>query len=760
MSALARVPFLTQIRRSFQTSVTQKAMLCLGLPIVGITILSAAFNYERTRSTVERQTKFQMQEHLSERSQRESQIFQLAQKNHIHLKQVLLKQLSKARSINPDRTFDTLFHRWSDGTLRNFPQSQPIAQFDTEESASIFIGRGVELTRPLKQEILLFKSLADIYGPAWSTIFIDTWINSSANVSTNYWNGTPWALQAPSNLDINQEEYGSIAHKNQNPDRTSRWTGLYFDPAPQKWMVSLVTPVDDAQGNHVASIGNDIVLDDLMSRTLNELLPNTRNLMLSTDGRIIVDSNLGQAGTVPEDSKNKDPMVQEILKTARTMRDPFTITESSDRQHLVGIAPLSGTDWYLVILYPKKFIDQQALSATLPLVLFAGTVLVLEILYIYFILRNQISQPLQQLVSATRKISDNDFQLDLKTDRPDEIGDLSRSFTQMAWELEHSFDQLEQQNLTLESQVNDRTQALTQALEELQSTQSQLIQSEKMSSLGQMIAGIAHEINNPVSFIHGNLNPAKHYITDLLTHLSLYQTKASPNELDDHAEEIDLEFLMEDLPKLLRSMQIGTDRIREIVLSLRNFSRLDESDLKTVSVHDGIESTLLILNHRFKLDHPQFPAEIQLKKHYSALMAIDCFPSQLNQVIMNLLGNSIDALESVTTAPLRPDWQPTIVITTTQQENTIQIRIQDNGPGIPPAVQSRIFDPFFTTKTVGKGTGLGLSISRQIITAKHHGTIVCHSNPTDGTTFTLTLPIHQPKIQALSQNSPADFAVI
>jgi two-component system, NtrC family, sensor kinase len=731
-------------------------MLCLGLPLVGITVLSAIVNYERTRSTVETQTKFQIQEHLSERSQRESQVFQLAQKNHIYLKRVLLEKLKTVRSIDsdPDPAFDVLLRPWSDGTLRNFPQSQPIEQFDTERSASIFMGRGVKLTRPLKQEILLFKSLADTYGPAWNTVFIDTWINSSANVSINYWNGTPWALQAPSNLDINQEEYGYIAHKKHNPDRTARWTGLYFDAAPQKWMVSLVTPVDDAQGNHVASIGNDIVLDDLMSRTRNELLPNTRNLMVSKEGRIIVDSQLGPPATVPEDSQNPDPMVKEILESARKMRAPMAITESSDRQHLVGISALAGTDWYLVMLYPKQLIDQQAWSSTLPLILFAGGVLVLEIFYIYFILRNQISQPLQQLVAVTRKISHHDFRLDLTTDRPDEIGDLSRSVTQMAWELEHSFQQLENQNLTLESQVSDRTQALTQALEELQATQSQLIQSEKMSSLGQMIAGIAHEINNPVSFIHGNLNPAKRYITDLLQHLHLYKTKAQAEEIEAHGEEIDLEFLMADLPKLLGSMQIGTDRIREIVLSLRNFSRLDEADLKTVRVHDGIESTLLILNHRLKLDHPQFPSGIQLEKHYGDLTAIDCFPSQLNQVIMNLLANSLDALEDLTTTPPTPDWQPTIVITTTQQDDLIQIRIQDNGNGIPEDIQSRIFDPFFTTKTIGKGTGLGLSISHQIITVKHHGTIVCHSNSSEGTQFTITLPIrHLSELHCTTQCS-------
>ncbi len=739
---------VAQISRSFQTSIARKVMLLWGVPIVGLASLSASLGYHHHLNDLEEDTQEKLKAYLSERSQRESQIFQLAKNNHTHLKQVILERLPAARAIDPDPEFNALIHPWSDGTRRNFPQSAPITSFDTRKSATVFIGRGVTLTRALKQDVLLFKSLADSYGAAWNSSFVDTWINSSANISNTYWQGSPWALQAPSNLDINQEEFGYIAHKNRNPDRTSRWTGLYFDPAAQKWMVSLVTPVDDAQGNHIATFGNDIVLDDLISRTRNEFIPGSRNLIISKQGRLIVDSKFG--GKADEQynrpiDEGHDPILKNILDQALGMTRPIEITQSIDHQNLIGIAPLSGTDWYFVTLYPKQLFYNHAVEYTLPLFfLMTGTV-ILEVLVIYIVLRKQILTPLHQLLFATRKVSDNDFNLNLTIDRPDEIGQVSRSFTQMAEALEASFTQLELQNDTLESQVSDRTQALTQALEELKITQTQLIQSEKMSSLGQMIAGIAHEINNPVSFIHGNLNPAKHYITDLLQHLHLYQTQANPTTLQDHAEEIDLEFLTSDLPKLLSSMQIGTDRIREIVLSLRNFSRLDEADLKTVMVHDGIESTLLILNHRFKLDYPGFPSGIQLEKSYGDLRAIECFPGQLNQVIMNLLVNSLDALEDLTTTPPTPDWRPTIVITTTQQDDLIQIRIQDNGNGIPEEIQSRIFDPFFTTKPIGQGTGLGLSISHQIITVKHHGTIACESTPNQGTTFIITLPIYQPE---------------
>ena len=562
-------------------------------------------------------------------------------------------------------------------------------------------------------------------------------------------------------MDINQEEYGYIAHKNNNPDRTPRWTGVYRDTAAQKWMVSLVTPVDDAQGNHVASIGNDIVLDDLLGRTENEHLPGTRNIILSREGRLIVDSQRQADPKALQVSRSidflRDPILQDVLEKAYGMTTPIALTQSIDGQSIVGISPLAGTDWYFVTLYPNHLIAQQAIVQTLPIVFLTACTLILEILYIYFILRNQIVHPLQQIVFATRKVSDNNFDLNLNTTRPDEIGELSRSVTQMADALELSFTALEHQNETLESQVADRTADLTQALEELQLTQTQLIQSEKMSGLGQMVAGIAHEINNPVSFIHGNLNPSKTYITDILQHLHLYQSGATTHDIQTHAEEIDLEFLTADFPKILASMQIGTDRIREIVLSLRNFSRLDESDRKTVDIHEGIESTLLILNHRLKL-HTE---TIRIQKNYGTFSSIACFPSQLNQVIMNLLSNSIDALDMPMLHP------PTITITTTASiaQNYLQIRIQDNGSGIPKDVQSRMFDPFYTTKAIGKGTGLGLSISYQIITLKHHGTLVCHSSPECGTTFTITLPIDptalpitQPVTQPLSLERSLELA--
>ncbi|PZV14624.1 MAG: hypothetical protein DCF22_08485 [Leptolyngbya sp.] len=296
------------------------------------------------------------------------------------------------------------------------------------------------------------------------------------------------------------------------------------------------------------------------------------------------------------------------------------------------------------------------------------------------------------------------------------------------------------------NQTQQKTQQLERSLQELKHLQLHLVQSEKMSALGQLVAGIAHEINNPVNFIYGNINYVDTYTRDLLELLQLYEqydTSASV-EVQEKLELMDLDFLAEDLPKLLKSMKMGSERIREIVLSLRNFSRLDQAEAKEVNIHEGLDSTLRILQHRLKPTSLRFGIEVI--KNYGTLPLVDCLAGQLNQVFMNLLANAIDALQEFYES-LPPDArlqeQGKITITTQAIDSDwVHISIQDNGSGIPVEVQSKLFDPFFTTKPVGKGTGLGLSISYQVI-ERHGGTLEYLPLPNRGAEFLIKIPIRQ-----------------
>ncbi|MEA5602381.1 sensor histidine kinase [Nostoc sp. UHCC 0252] len=308
---------------------------------------------------------------------------------------------------------------------------------------------------------------------------------------------------------------------------------------------------------------------------------------------------------------------------------------------------------------------------------------------------------------------------------------------------------LEETNCRLEMQVAERTAKLEyknlqlqQTLQELQYTQVQLIQTEKMSSLGQLVAGVAHEINNPVNFIYGNLIHIREYSQQLLTLIKLYQQENCNynSEITSLIDKIDLEFIIDDMPKILSSMEVGTERICEIVLTLRNFSRLDEAEMKPVDIHEGINSTLLILQHRLKENHKQ--QEIAIIKNYGNLPLIECYVGGLNQVFMNIFSNAIDALDEHK-GNFKKNLSSIIVHTQVKNEESVIISIKDNGPGITEEVKSRLFDPFFTTKPVGKGTGLGLSISYQIIVDKHKGKINCISAPGKGTEFVIEIPIKQ-----------------
>jgi len=351
-----------------------------------------------------------------------------------------------------------------------------------------------------------------------------------------------------------------------------------------------------------------------------------------------------------------------------------------------------------------------------------------------------ILRPLRQVQTiAHRMTQEEDFSIRLDVSGKDEVADLAHSFNQLvAW-------------------IKNYIQELNQTLADLKQAQSQLVHSEKMSSLGQMVAGIAHEINNPVNYVVGNLEYANAYTEKLLQLQALYQKHfpQPPEEINAALREMDIEFLRKDFPQLLASLKIGTERIYDIVTSLRRFSRLDEADYKVVDVHEAIDTTLVLLQHRLK-EQGSRPA-IEIKKHYGHLPPIECYPGPINQVFMNLLVNAIDAIEDTLNtntdkSSSKSSSIGTITIHTALQNDAwVRVKIMDTGCGIPDSIKTRIFDPFFTTKPVGTGTGMGLSICYQIVHELHSGHLECLSSPREGTCFEIYLPLIQSLKKDLSE---------
>ncbi len=546
------------------------------------------------------------------------------------------------------------------------------------------------------------------------------------------------------------------------------WTRIYtyYDPAyPPYIAASAGSPVYDASKKLIGVVGVDIHLLKLSEflRTLN-ISRSGQVFIIERDGMLVANSCQEQPFTVTKNEikrlKATDSPNQVVQGIAKQLQQSIpnlqTITNTQELQanfqgehYNVHIAPWRdqyGLDWLVVTSIPQSAFMSQINANTLTTILLCFGALVVATTSGIFTGR-WIAHPILRLNQASQAMAAGDLDQTITEGNIQELNALAHSFNHMAGQLRESFIALENSNAELEARVEERTFELKTALSELQRTQAQVIQSEKMSSLGQLVAGIAHEINNPVNFIHGNITHLDEYTQNLLEMIYLYQERHSSHdpEIEALAEEIDLEFLIEDLQKMLSSMKMGTERIRNIVLSLRNFSRMDEAEFKAVDIHEGIESTLLILQHRLK-DKPDSPT-IEVIRDYGNLPQVECYPGQLNQVLMNILVNAMDAFDEVdikrTYQQIQENPSQITIRTSVVDSQLVEIVIADNAQGMPESVQKRIFDPFFTTKPVGKGTGMGMAISYQIITEKHSGKLQCFSSLGEGTKFIIQVPIRQ-----------------
>ncbi|OYD98096.1 histidine kinase [Nostoc sp. 'Peltigera membranacea cyanobiont' 210A] len=488
--------------------------------------------------------------------------------------------------------------------------------------------------------------------------------------------------------------------------------------------------------------------------------------IVSPNGQTLARS--GDALQNPPYASIHPELTQVLEQVSQTGSETSLRTTIDGKAVLVEILPFSSTMFgqanrrgMTIAILDVEELQQQAWKtfSTSTFTLLVGMSAILALMTV--MIQRSVLHPLQRLNKAVTDSQSIDHFV-MPTGLPDnEIQFLAHTIQAAATRVE-AYQQLEQEVaqrkqaeaalLASEAQLRQQAQDLEKAIQDLQQVQMQIIQSEKMSALGNLVAGVAHEINNPVGFLKGSLSNATEYVQDLLNHLHHYQ-QAYPNpssNIQDHAEEIDLEFLAEDLPKLILSMKGATDRVGDISTSLRTFSRSDTEHPVQFNLYQGLDSTLLILKYRLKANELR-PA-IEVVRLYDKIPTITCFSGQLNQVFMNILANAIDALEesnqrqSYEYLKQHPN-RITIKIGLTEDQQSVIVRIKDNGIGMTDDVKQKIFEHLFTTKGVGKGTGLGLAIARQVIVDKHHGTLNCISSPGNGTEFIIEIPVQQAAYQ-------------
>lgn len=677
-------------------SLTRTTLIKMSMRIALIIIVTALMSYWHIMSHLEWATVNQLEKYILERGQRESHLFKLAQDNHILLKQEFIERLKELGHQDPKEQFEQLFVKWSDGTTRPRPKDQAPEQYDTFHNPGTYIDDQVEINADIRRRVIVSYELMKTYGPAWRNRFVNTYVCMPENISVDYWPKEPWSIKAQADIDIPKEEYFYISTPKNNPTRSPAWTGLYFDEVAKDWMVSLETPIDDEQGRHIVTLGHDIVLNELMERTINDRLKGTYNLLFRQDGRLIVDPNkitaiqkkAGQFFIQDSD----DLHLKHIFKLVTQAKNHHPVIKNKDDQEYLAVTKIEGPEWHLVTVYPQSLLTTSAYQAAY-FIFFLGIVsLIIEIILLFLVLHKQIAQPLQKFVQATQQIAQGHFDKqtvnNLPISRNDEIGELASSFHHMVNELRISFTDLEIKN-------------------------KELLRLDQLKN--EFLANTSHELRTP---LHGMIGLACSLVDGV------------GGELPDLAKT--------HLMMIAKSGQ----RLAGLVNDILDFSKLRHQKLELQLQPIGIYETIELV---FALSQPLLANKKNLQlvnlvdQHVSPVLADE---NRLQQIFYNLIGNAI-----------KFTVEGKIEISAQVKDQRLHITVADSGIGIPADKLDCIFESFEQVDgSIAKehgGTGLGLSITQQLIKL-HGGMIWVESQLAQGSQFHFTLPLAQePVIHSL-----------
>jgi len=782
-------------RFQLQNSLAAATIIKMGIRIALIIIVVTLVSYWHIISNLELQVIEQLDKYITERGQRESHLFSLSKENHAIFEEEFLSQLKQIGHEVPSERFKQIFQAQEDGTVRMHPQffnglKQPNSGIFITGLTG-FIKPNVTITDEIIQRIIISFDMLTHFSPAWArwdNRFPNLYVSMPENILLAYWIGTPWGLDAPANIKLADEVWMTVADKQHNTTRETVWTSVYYDTVAKDWMVSCATPVD-VNGQHLITIGHDILLNKLFERTINDHLEGAYNLIFNENGLLIAHpqymTQIMEMGGQFNILKSDEPDLLNIFHTVtHHPANTFVIENPKNKQYL-AVTKIEGPDWYFVTVYPKALLADLAFKTARFILLLGIISLLVEIILLLLVLRWQVTQPLQEFLTATEQIAGGNFNTEVRhlpLERHDEIGKLAQSFYSMAKQLKTSFD-------TLDAKVIERTAQLNEKIEELTKTRQELIQSEKMAALGQLVAGIAHEVNTPLGAIRSsaetlssNLKLTLHQfpqlfeiltpteqdnlfalieqslqqettltirekraakktviaeleqlginnrsLTDTFVSLNIFKNVSQYRQLleNQHCELIfEIAYKLSTLLRSAENITLAVERASKIIFALKNFAHYDQShEKKFLLLSESLETVLTLYHNKIKHD-------IELIKIYEEVPAIACYPDELNQVWTNIIHNALQAM----------DYKGILTVAISQQENYAVVSITDNGMGMSAEIIEKIFTPFFTTKPAGEGSGLGLDIVQKIVD-KHQGKIAVNSEVGKGSTFSVWLPI-------------------
>ncbi|PTL80083.1 histidine kinase [Vitiosangium sp. GDMCC 1.1324] len=715
----------------------------MGVRIAGVVALATLFSYLHLLHTVRTEDLERLERHVGERSQREQLLFVLAQDNHAALKKALEERLRAMGQEDVSARFDGLVTRMPDGTLRS-----RVEGFDGTKMPGIIVNRNRTVDAALRRRILAAYDVVAWFGPALHTRFTNTYVVLPEEVIIVYWPERPnWCHDLGNTIAFRG---GDTHTPENNPTRRSIWSGIYADQVTQKWMVSVSTPLD-MDGQYIARIGHDVLLEELMARTISDHLPGTYNMIFRDDGSVIAHPELTREGATgvydilgdaPQDGVTGEQRhhLRSIFERVRTRAPDDGVVELPEFDEYLGVARLEGPGWNFVTVLPERVVSEPALRAARQVLLLGTLALFLELVIMSWVLRQQITRPLLSFTQAADRVAAGDFQVELDTSREDELGQLARAIRLMADKVQHREEALRHANESLEHRVEERTH-------ELQDVHRQLVQTARRAGMAEIATNVLHNVGNVLTSVHTSAQLAKERMSRMrleqvsrvadmleqnLSNLSAFLTR---DERGQHVTPFlgklgqSLQEERQELLSLLDDVSRYTEHIGDIVKVQQTYARTPRLH-EAVHLEELVEDSLRInsaglLRHRVKVERNLAPLPPVLTDKHKVLM-----------ILVNLVSNARNALDTVPEDARRLSLR--MECTSAQH---IRIEVRDNGVGIAPELLTRIFQYGFTTRDDGHGFGLH---SSALAAQELGGSIEVHSEgPGQGASFTLVLPYLQ-----------------